>query len=164
MRFELLTLFIFLTLLIYIFFIFFGLIPTFDINIFFGLCFVLLITLVATQIAKRNRLGRKRRKRRSASKSKTRWSTNWKETPERTPIDDKTRHAVLVRAKYRCENCGVKYEEAQDGYLQMDHIRPVDKGGPDDLDNLQALCIPCNKEKGNKFDGEGHSYRDYSEE
>ena len=133
MRFELLTLFIFLTLLIYIFFIFFGLIPTFDINIFFGLCFVLLITLVATQIAKRNRLGR------------------------RQQISGDVRHAVYVRDNYRCRMCG-KGDEDYD--LQIDHIKPVSKGGTNHIRNLQTLCEDCNKEKGNKYKGKGHSYRD----
>ena len=133
MRFELLTLFIFLTLLIYIFFIFFGLIPTFDINIFFGLCFVLLITLVATQIAKRNRLGR------------------------RQQISGDVRHAVYLRDNYRCRFCG-KGDEDYD--LQIDHIKPVSKGGTNHIRNLQTLCEDCNKEKGNKYKGKGHSYRD----
>ena len=133
MRFELLTLFIFLTLLIYIFFIFFGLIPTFDINIFFGLCFVLLITLFATQISKRNRLGR------------------------RQQISGDVRHAVYVRDNYRCRMCG-KGDEDYD--LQIDHIKPVSKGGTNHIRNLQTLCEDCNKEKGNKYKGKGHSYRD----
>ena len=141
MRFELLTLFIFLTLLIYIFFIFFGLIPTFDINIFFGLCFVLLITLVATQIAKRNR----------------RWRIRRQGTKERQQISGDVRHAVYVRDNYRCRMCG-KGDEDYD--LQIDHIKPVSKGGTNDMNNLQTLCEDCNKEKGNKYKGKGHSYRD----
>tara|TARA_B100001105_G_C21973160_1_gene265798 strand:- start:58 stop:480 length:423 start_codon:yes stop_codon:yes gene_type:complete len=131
------ALFISLTLLISTFVYFlaylFGLIPTFDINIFFGLCFVLLITLVATQIAKRNRLGR------------------------RQQISGDVRHAVYVRDNYRCRMCG-KGDEDYD--LQIDHIKPVSKGGTNHIHNLQTLCEDCNKEKGNKYKGKGHSYRD----
>ena len=136
-RSYLIALFISLTLLIAIFVYFlaylFGLIPTFDINIFFGLCFVLLITLFATQIAKRNRLGR------------------------RQQISGDVRHAVYLRDNYRCRICG-KGDEDYD--LQIDHIKPVSKGGTNHIRNLQTLCEDCNKEKGNKYKGSGHSYRD----
>ena len=136
-RSYLIALFISLTLLIAVFVYFmvyyFGLIPTFDINIFFGLCFVLLITLFATQISKRNRLGR------------------------RQQISGDVRHAVYVRDNYRCRMCG-KGDEDYD--LQIDHIKPVSKGGTNHIRNLQTLCEDCNKEKGNKYKGKGHSYRD----
>ena len=136
-RSYLIALFISLTLLIAIFVYFlaylFGLIPTFDINIFFGLCFVLLITLFATQIAKRTRLGR------------------------RQQISGDVRHAVYLRDNYRCRFCG-KGDEDYD--LQIDHIKPVSKGGTNHIRNLQTLCEDCNKEKGNKWKGKGHSYRD----
>ena len=136
MRFELLALFISLTLLIsasvYFMVYLFGLIPIFDINIFFGLCIVLLITLAVTQISKRNRLGR------------------------RQQISGDVRHAVYVRDNYRCRMCG-KGDEDYD--LQIDHIKPVSKGGTNHIRNLQTLCEDCNKEKGNKWKGKGHSYR-----
>ena len=132
------ALFISLTLLIATFVYFlaylFGLIPTFDINIFFGLCFVLLITLFATQISKRNRLGR------------------------RQQISGDVRHAVYLRDNYRCRMCG-KGDEDYD--LQIDHKKPVSKGGTNHIRNLQTLCEDCNKEKGNKWKGKGHSYQDW---
>ena len=84
----------------------------------------------------------------------------WNGTEERTPIDGKVKNAVFKRAKYRCQNnrCKISWEEA--GYLQIDHIKPVSKGGTDDMSNLQALCEKCNKEKGNKWKGSGHSYHE----
>jgi 5-methylcytosine-specific restriction protein A len=30
---------------------------------------------------------------------------------------------------------------------EVDHIRPLHKGGTDDMDNLQALCVECHKLK-----------------
>ena len=136
-RSYLIALFISLTLLIAVFVYFmvyyFGLIPTFDINIFFGLCFVLLITLFATQISKRNRLGR------------------------RQQISGDVRHAVYLRDNYSCCICGKGVEDYD---LQIDHIKPISKGGTNAMSNLQTLCEDCNKEKGNKYKGAGHSYRD----
>lgn len=32
--------------------------------------------------------------------------------------------------------------------FSVDHINPVSKGGLDHVDNLQGLCITCNKSKG----------------
>ena len=30
---------------------------------------------------------------------------------------------------------------------QVDHITPLFKGGTNDVENLQALCYPCHKDK-----------------
>jgi ATP adenylyltransferase len=48
---------------------------------------------------------------------------------------------VLKRARLRCELCGISGEEKA---LEADHIVPRNKGGSDDLSNLQALCYSCN--------------------
>jgi 5-methylcytosine-specific restriction endonuclease McrA len=47
----------------------------------------------------------------------------------------------------RCAKCG-----KEDEHINIDHIKPR-KFYPDlalDINNLQPLCHPCNKEKGNK--------------
>lgn len=41
-----------------------------------------------------------------------------------------------------CVRCG------SDGPLEKDHIVPVSRGGSDGIDNLQPLCIRCNRVKG----------------
>lgn len=52
------------------------------------------------------------------------------------------RTLVLHRAAYVCEIC--KDATA----TEVDHIWPRSFGGTDDLDNLQAACLPCNRRKG----------------
>jgi|TARA_Y100000310_G_C20682915_1_gene817108 5-methylcytosine-specific restriction endonuclease McrA len=36
--------------------------------------------------------------------------------------------------------------------FSLDHIYPISRGGADTLDNLQGMCITCNKKKHNKVD------------
>lgn len=55
------------------------------------------------------------------------------------------RTAVLERDAYRCKYCGDWHD------LQIDHIKPVSKGGETKMDNLQTLCQRCNSEKGAKW-------------
>ena len=59
------------------------------------------------------------------------------------------RYEVLKRAHYRCELCGVSAEHKA---LEVDHILPRNKGGSDDLSNLQALCFSCNATKRDRDD------------
>ena len=44
------------------------------------------------------------------------------------------RHAVLVRDGFRCRQCG------RPGRLEADHVVPIERGGTDAMENLQALC------------------------
>ena len=59
-------------------------------------------------------------------------------------ISGTLRYEILRRAKFRCELCGVSADEKA---LEVDHIVPRIKRGPDDLTNLQALCFSCNAMK-----------------
>ncbi len=59
------------------------------------------------------------------------------------------RYQVLKRARRRCELCGVFEEEKA---LELDHIIPRNKGGTDDISNLQALCYSCNAMKRDRDD------------
>lgn len=38
-----------------------------------------------------------------------------------------------------------------DSALNIDHIHPRSKGGPDHIDNYQIMCKICNSAKGNKI-------------
>jgi len=37
--------------------------------------------------------------------------------------------------------------------MEVDHIMPLEAGGTNDWDNLQALCKRCHSQKTNRFDG-----------
>lgn len=56
-------------------------------------------------------------------------------------ITAEVRRAVAARTNGLCVYCGRRA-----GCL--DHIVPVELGGPDDIDNLVAACRPCNSSKG----------------
>jgi ATP adenylyltransferase len=64
-------------------------------------------------------------------------------------ISGSIRYKVLLRAKNRCESCGITNKEKA---LEVDHIIPRSKGGKDELSNFQALCYTCNSQKSNKDD------------
>ena len=63
---------------------------------------------------------------------------------------EKTR-TVIARAQNRCEYCQSPAEYATDTFA-VDHIRPVSRGGTNDLDNLALACTGCNGRKYNKQD------------
>ncbi len=64
---------------------------------------------------------------------------------KRTAISDKVRYLVLHKSQFRCRACG---RGGDDGVkLAVDHIVPVDWGGTNDIENLQALCTQCNQGK-----------------
>ena len=67
----------------------------------------------------------------------------------RRPVPGSVRYKVLVKAHHKCELCGV---DASIRALEVDHIVPKSLGGPDSLDNYQALCYKCNSNKGNRSD------------
>ncbi len=52
---------------------------------------------------------------------------------------------VLSRDGYKCVFCGRTSQEIR---LEIDHIFPFSQGGSNKPDNLQTLCIDCNRGKG----------------
>jgi diadenosine tetraphosphate (Ap4A) HIT family hydrolase/5-methylcytosine-specific restriction endonuclease McrA len=66
------------------------------------------------------------------------------------------RYEVLKSAKFRCELCGVP---ADDRALEVDHIIPRNKGGKDEISNLQALCYSCNAMKRDRDDTDFRAVR-----
>jgi ATP adenylyltransferase len=67
------------------------------------------------------------------------------------------RYEVLKKAKFRCELCGISAEEKA---LEVDHILPRNKGGSDDITNLQALCYSCNAMKRDRDDTDFREIRE----
>lgn len=70
-----------------------------------------------------------------------------------TAIRDRHR-ATVAATKPPCAICGEVIDYSlrwphPDCYV-VDHITPIDKGGPDTLSNKQAAHHRCNREKSNK--------------
>ena len=68
-------------------------------------------------------------------------------TKKRKPIGKKTRFEVFKRDSFTCQYCG---DSAPDVVLHVDHIKPVIKGGTNELLNLITACISCNLGKGHR--------------
>lgn len=62
-----------------------------------------------------------------------------------TEIPHGVPYEVFLAADGRCLLC-----HSDTKPLQVDHIRPLTKGGGNELANLQALCGDCNQGKSNK--------------
>lgn len=54
------------------------------------------------------------------------------------------RSAVFKRDGYVCVYCGIDVSAAP----QCDHIIPISRGGPNEIDNLATSCRTCNSRKG----------------
>lgn len=62
-------------------------------------------------------------------------------------ISKRIRFEVFKRDAFTCQYCGQK---APDVVLQVDHIEPKSKGGPNDLLNLITACAACNLGKSDR--------------
>ncbi len=67
--------------------------------------------------------------------------------PARNTIPLRDRWTVLKRDNYRCSKCGASPSTDHSVELEVDHIRPVARGGANDVENLQTLCRNCNQGK-----------------
>ncbi len=72
-------------------------------------------------------------------------------------ISGTLKYEVLKAAKFRCELCGISADEVA---LEVDHIIPRNKGGTDDLSNLQALCHSHNAMKRDRDDTDFRAVRE----
>jgi ATP adenylyltransferase len=73
-------------------------------------------------------------------------------------ISGTLRYEVLMRAKSRCELCGISNQEKA---LEVDHIVPRNHGGKDDISNLQSLCYSCNAMKRDRDDTDFRNISDH---
>lgn len=67
---------------------------------------------------------------------------------ERGKVSNRMRFSIYKRDGYRCRICGRSGKFAD---LEIDHIKPIAKGGKSTYNNLQTLCTRCNKMKGDKY-------------
>lgn len=65
----------------------------------------------------------------------------------RQAISKSVRFEVFKRDKFTCQYCGASAPEV---LLEVDHIKPVSKGGTNDVMNLVTACRDCNRGKTNK--------------
>lgn len=69
----------------------------------------------------------------------------------RVRFTEEQRRRISGKQGNRCMYCGVRLNRTN---LQIDHIYPVEFGGPNDESNLQALCGRCNARKGIQIDAD----------
>lgn len=62
--------------------------------------------------------------------------------PPRPHIPEELRRQVLERDNYVCRYCGQRAQT-----LDIDHVIPVNQGGPTILSNLVTACSSCNRKK-----------------
>lgn len=64
-------------------------------------------------------------------------------------VSVRTRHKVLERDGFRCQDCGAS--PAMGAVLEVDHTIPVSKGGTNEMSNLRTLCADCNRGKSDRI-------------
>ena len=60
------------------------------------------------------------------------------------------RELIKKRDNYTCKKCGASVYKEPNLLLEIDHIKPLSKGGITSEENLQTLCWRCNRSKGAK--------------
>jgi len=68
----------------------------------------------------------------------------------RRGITKSIRYDVMNRDDFVCVLCGAT---GRYGKLVVDHIKPVSRGGGNNMDNLRTLCESCNQGKSDKLEG-----------
>lgn len=66
---------------------------------------------------------------------------------KRKNISKKLRFEVFKRDSFKCQYCG---SSAPDVVLNVDHIKPVSKGGTNSILNLVTSCFDCNSGKSDR--------------
>lgn len=60
------------------------------------------------------------------------------------------RHHIKSRDNFTCQYCSASISVEPNLLLEVDHIKPISKGGLSVETNLQTLCWRCNRTKSNK--------------
>lgn len=66
---------------------------------------------------------------------------------KRRKISNSDKFFLLMIHDHKCANCKSEKD------LEVDHIKPIARGGDDTLDNMQILCAKCNTRKKDSHDG-----------
>lgn len=66
----------------------------------------------------------------------------------RKPISKKLRFLIFKRDDFTCQYCGNHPPKV---ILELDHIKPISKGGDNSEDNLITACFNCNRGKSNEL-------------
>lgn len=75
----------------------------------------------------------------------------------------KHRFEVYTKGNFECAYCKRKFTKPKewnetcaihDGemFLEIDHIKPLSKGGSDKIENKQSLCQKCNNIKSDSYE------------
>lgn len=77
------------------------------------------------------------------------------QTVRRPKFDNETKLKVYEKTDGCCHICHKKIAKKNYGVIgargawEVDHSKPVSKGGCNHMNNYQPACIPCNRKKGN---------------
>jgi len=66
---------------------------------------------------------------------------------------EKLRAQVMERDRGLCQPCLRGEPSRVTPAREVDHIRPKAKGGDDSLTNLEAICVPCHRDKSARDQG-----------
>ena len=69
---------------------------------------------------------------------------------QRALMTARFREYIKNRDEYTCKICSISIKDEAHLLLEVDHIKPVSKGGLSTEGNLQTLCWKCNRSKSNK--------------
>lgn len=70
---------------------------------------------------------------------------------QRALMTAKLRGRIKERDEFTCKICKISTNHEAHLLLEVDHIKPVSKGGLSVEENLQTLCWKCNRTKASKF-------------
>ena len=65
----------------------------------------------------------------------------------RAGLSVRARFEIFKRDGFRCKYCGAVPSDTV--ILEIDHVKPIAKGGTNDPDNLVTACFSCNRGKSN---------------
>ena len=71
---------------------------------------------------------------------------------QRALMTARLRDNIKHRDSFTCQICEISTKDEEHLLLEVDHIKPLSKGGLTVETNLQTLCWKCNRTKSNKYE------------